>query len=118
MNASPLPFISRMYFFFAISPETLAALNPAFDAPSVKVTVHFSFRTAAQTNPASRSGNRRMSLTRGRHEDILRLSRECFFFSQIAQLRKFQAGGFCFLRAILPGVDLRHFEIGQRIFRV
>src|SRR5436189_4347463 len=115
MNASPLPFISRMYFFFARSPETLAAFNPAFGAASVKVTVHLSFRTAAQTKPASRSGNRRISLMCRRHEDILRLSRENFFFSQISQLRKFPAGRFGFLRPTLPGVDLRHFEIGQGI---
>src|SRR5258708_32321665 len=52
MKATPLPFISRMYFLFVMSPDTLAAISPAFAAVSVNFTGQVSFTTVAQSRPA------------------------------------------------------------------
>src|SRR5712692_9297494 len=107
MKARPLPFISRMYFFFAMSPDTLAAFRPALAARSANFILQPSFMTVAQTSPDSgtsgsnRTGNR-MGLAHSRHQNILRLFRQYFFLSQIAYLGEFSAGGLCFSREPLP----------------
>src|SRR5690349_6140743 len=105
-----------MYFFFATSPETLAARRPAFEAASVNFTCQGCITNAAQITAASaRKGAnlvmRSMSLALRWHQDVLRLPGERFLFAQTSQLRKFLTGDFGFARAALPRIDLGHFVV-------
>src|SRR5438445_3634527 len=123
MNATPLPFISRIYFLFTTSPETLTAASPAFAASSANFTGHFSRMAVAQMSPVRRtSGSHRaafrMQSARRGHEDVQRLTRQNFFLAQISQRGKFAARGLGVTRAPLPRVDLGHFVIRQRVLRI
>src|ERR1051326_6628702 len=57
MKATPLPFISRMYFLFTTSPETFAADRPALAAASTNLTDHLSRMTVEQMRPERKTND-------------------------------------------------------------